>query len=143
MITIRTELRNTISEIVDAKFSDLRNELDGKVNFEAAKSELKTLFESELLETYKRRDNIKLLGLSPCSTEGKENYQQTLQLVVDVAVDIGMNLKEISIAHRLPSNSERKPIVAKFVRRVTKLDYMKKIGNMAQSDTKRELILAT
>ena len=31
---IRTELRNTISEIVDAQISDLRNELDGKVNLE-------------------------------------------------------------------------------------------------------------
>ena len=135
--TIRTELRNTISEVVDAKISDLRNELDGKVNLEATKSKLKTLSESELLETYNRRDNIKVLGLSPCSTDGKENYQQTSKLVVDVAADIGMNLKEedISIAHRLPSNSERKPIIAKFVRRVTKLDFMKKKRNLAQSET--------
>ena len=135
--TIRTELRNTISEIVNVKISDLRNELDGKVNLEAAKSKLKNLSESEVLETYNRRDNIKLLGLSPCSTEGKENYQQTSKLVVDVAADIGINMKEgeISIAHQLPSNSERKPITAKFVRRIRKLDFLKKKRNLAQSDT--------
>ena len=40
--TIRTELRTTISKIVDAKLSDLRNEFNGKVNLEAAKSQLKT-----------------------------------------------------------------------------------------------------
>ena len=34
---IRTELRNTTSEIVDAKIWDPKNELDGKVNLEAAK----------------------------------------------------------------------------------------------------------
>ena len=135
--TLRTELRNTISEIVDSKTSDLRNELDGKVNLEATKSKLKFLSESELLETYNRRDNIKVLELSSCSTDGKENYQQTSKLVVDVTAEIGMNLKEedISIAHRLPSNSERKPIIAKFVRRVTKLDFMKKKRNLAQSET--------
>ena len=41
---IRTELRNTIIEIVDAKISDPRKELDGKVNLEAAKSKLKKTF---------------------------------------------------------------------------------------------------
>ena len=94
------------------------------------------LSKSEPFETYNRRENIKLLGFSPCSTEGKEIYQQTSKLIVDVAADIGMNLKEedISIAHRLPSNSE-KPIIAKFVRRITKLDFMKKKRNLAQSDT--------
>ena len=133
--TIRNELRNTISEIVDAKVSDLRNELEGKVNLEATKSKLKTLSESELWETYNRRDNIKVHGLSPCSTDGKGNYEQTSKIVVDVAADIGMTLKEedISFAHRLPSNFERKPIIAKFVRRVTKLDFMKKKRNLAQS----------
>ena len=135
--TIRNELRNTISEIVDAKISDLRNELEGKVNLEDTKSKLKTLSESELLETYNRRDNIKVLGLSPYSTDGKENYEQTSKLVVDVASDIGMILKEedISFAHRLPSNFERKPIIAKFVRRVRKLDFMKEKRNLAQSET--------
>ena len=68
------------------------------------------------------------------STDGKENYQQTSKLVVDVAADIGMNSKEedISIAHYLPASSQRKPIIAKFVRKVTKLDFMKKKRNLAQ-----------
>ena len=121
---------------------------------EAAKSKLKTS-ESELLETYNKRDNIKLLGLSPCSTEGKENYQQTSKFVVDVAVDIGINLKEgdISIAHQLPSNSERKPIIAKFLRRI-KLDFhgkektwlnctLTKTSKYLKISVKRELILST
>ena len=43
--TIRTELLNAISEVVDAKISDLRSELDGKVNLEAAKSKLITFSE--------------------------------------------------------------------------------------------------
>ena len=48
-----------------------------------------------------------------------------------------MNSKEedISIAHRLPSNSERKPILAKFVRRVTKLDFTKNKRKLAQLET--------
>ena len=126
--TIRTELRITISDTIDAELIDLRNELDDKVNLEAAKSELQTFSESELLETYNRKDNIKQLGLSPCSTESKENYQQTWKLVFDVVADIGIYLKkeDVSIAHRLPSNSERKPMTAKFLRRVIKLDFKKK-----------------
>ena len=64
---------------------------------------------SKLVETYNRRYNIKLLWLYPCSTGGKENYQQTSKLFVDVKANIGMNLKEedISTAHRLPSISEK------------------------------------
>ena len=41
--TIRTEMPNTMSEIFNAKTGDLRKELDGKVNLEAAKSKLKSL----------------------------------------------------------------------------------------------------
>ena len=78
-----------------------------------------------------------MFSLSPCFTDGKENYQQTSKLVVDVAADIGMNSKEedISIAHHLPAKSPRKPIIAKFVRRVTKLDFMKTKRNLAQLET--------
>ena len=54
-----------------------------------------------------------------------------------------MNSKEedISIAHRLPSNSERKPILAKFVRRVTKLDFTKNKRNLAQLETYKNVKL--
>ena len=71
---------------------------------------------------------MKLPGFFPCSAEGIENYQQTSKTNVDVAADISMNWneEEISIKHRLPSKFEIKTIIATFVRRVTKFDFMKK-----------------
>ena len=120
---IRSEIRNTISQIVDKKIEDLKLEMDTKYNFGLEKQQLKTLSETELLETYNRRDNVKIIGLP--EQKSRENYKETAELVIDLAKEMKYNLdpREISIAHRLPKNKGVRPIIAKFVLELPKLIY--------------------
>ena len=124
---LKKELSETINAIVEDKFKTLRAELEDHSNFERRKIELKALSETEFLQTYNRRDNIKILGL-PEQSAGKETYEETSKAVVNLASEIGVKLEEtdISIAHRLPSKGHIKPVIVKFIRRSTKIAMLKK-----------------
>ena len=137
--TIRCEIRNTISEIVEKKTEDLKLEMDTKYNFELEKQQLKTLSETELLETYNRRDNVKIIGLP--EQKSRENYKETAELVIDLAKEMKYDLdpREISIAHRLPKNKGVRPIIAKFVRRNTKIDLLINKRNLKNSEKFRNV----
>ena len=58
--TLRKELRSTINEIVDNKIKNLEIKSNRKLLFESEKADLKTLSETELLESYMRRENVKI-----------------------------------------------------------------------------------
>ena len=124
---MKKELSETINAIVEDKFKTLRAELEEHSNFERRKIELKALSETEFLQTYNRRDSIKILGL-PEQPSGKETYEETSKAVVNLASEIGVKLEEtyISIAHRLPSKGHNKPVIVKFTRRSTKIAMLKK-----------------
>ena len=64
-------MKTAISDIVDEKINKLKSQLDLKIDIEQEKAKLKTLSECELLETYNRRDNIKILGLEQNLAHGQ------------------------------------------------------------------------
>ena len=101
---LKKELSETINAIVEDKFKTLRAELEEHSNFQRGKIELKALSETEFLQTYNRRDNIKILGL-PEQSSGKETHEETSKAVVNLASEIGVKLEEtdISIAHTFNS----------------------------------------
>ena len=116
METIRSELRVRIDEIVDKKVGELRSEMQCELDIQAADAKLKTLSETEILETYNRRDNIKIIGLQSIQ---RETYEETANLIRELTSEMNVQLDErdISIAHRLPSKSANKPVIVKFTRR--------------------------
>ena len=60
--------------------------------------------EAEVLETYNRRENLRVVGIE-CETEYKQN-EVTETKVLDLAkkIEVTMSSSDISIAHRLPTN---------------------------------------
>ena len=87
METIRSELRVTIDEIVDKKVNELRSEMQCELDIQAADAKLKTLSESEILEIYNRRDNIKIIGLQSIHPE---SYEETANLIKELASEMNV-----------------------------------------------------
>ena len=78
--------------------------------------------ETEKLEQYSRKENVKVFGLSESDEEDLEDK------IVNLASDIGVPLerRDISVCHRLRGNGKSpRPVIVKFVRRKTKSDIMK------------------
>ena len=97
------------------------------------KSELTAKCEAEQLETYNRRDNIKILQLREDINENGnfvgENMEHTMQKVLQLSqkLDAKIDEKDISIAHRLPTRKGNiRPIIVKFSRRVAKVEILRK-----------------
>ena len=80
-------------------------------------AKLKTLSETEIPETYNRRDTIKIFGLQAIHPE---SYQETANLLRELTSEIDIQLEEgdISIAHRVLSKSDNKLIIVKFTLRL-------------------------
>ena len=98
---------------------------------------LRTLSEAELLESYNRRDNVKIIGLSETlSNDGKrEQVETTINKVINFgdAIDAKITHTDISIAHRLPIRSGRdKPVIVRFSRRIKKIDLLRKKRTLSQ-----------
>ena len=107
------------------KIDDLREELSCDCEFNMDKTTLKTLSETELLETYNRIDNIKILGAKQAA-QGRENYSETPKFVALIAdeMKVPIDKSDLSIAHRLPSRLDDKPIIARFTRRTVKIEML-------------------
>ena len=132
METIRSELRVTIDEIVDKKVNELRSEMQCELDIQAADAKLKPLSETEIFETYNRRDNIKIIGLQSIH---RESYEETANLIKELASEMNVHVDErdISIAHWLPSKSANKPVIVKFTGRVSKINMLRSKRNLRSS----------
>ena len=124
METIRSELRVTIDEIIDKKLNELRSDMQCELDVQAEDAKLKTFSETEILETYNRRDNIKIIRLQSIH---RESYEETANLIKDLVseMNVQFNERDISVAHRLPSKSANKPVIVKFTRRVSKINMLR------------------
>ena len=119
------ELQCTFNTMIDRALTTAKTEiyaeLRGNIDFVDSKIAVRTKCEAEQLETYNRRDNIKILGLRE-DTNGNgeikgENIEQTLDKVIDLSkkLEADVDSRDISIAHRLPSRKgNTKPIIVKF-----------------------------
>ena len=82
-------------------------------------------WELDALEQYSRRDNIKVFGV-PEQTHGSS--EDCNQVILDLGKKIGVEVSpgDISVSHRVRGGGDGpRPIVAKFVRRDVKSQFMK------------------
>ena len=87
-------------------------------------------------EQYGRRDNVRIFGVEEAPNE------DVYQAVIDVAENAGCQVSraDISICHRVPSRNVKpgqgRPIIAKFVRRQTKIGLMTNKKKLKDSENK-------
>ena len=130
--TLRTEIKDTLSNAITKAVSDMKTEIMGELRedivFVDKKSELKTLCETEQLETYNRRDNLKILGINENLHEDGhlETPSETIEKVLNVSniIESKVTANDISIAHRLGTKSTARPIIVNFSRRIAKVNML-------------------
>ena len=85
-------------------------------------------------KSYNRRDNVKISNLKMDEGKSREEYNETLDKVLEVIdrVESVVEASEISIAHLLPG--KRNPIIVKFNRRVAKLELREKKKKLGEAD---------
>ena len=101
---LQTTIRAAVAEAIAALKKDLLNEVNENLVFAEQRSDLKTLFESEQLENYNRRDNLKIFGLEEDTRTDEtgrmigEKPEQTITKVVEVANAIGAKVDPVDIS---------------------------------------------
>ena len=110
-----SEMTTDIHRKTDEKLARFITEIGTTTNSEDTVTVLKMLSQTELLETYNRRDNVKVFGLPETIDESgnTETNAQTAQAFLDVTADLNVNVDatDISIAHRFPSRYKNRPII--------------------------------
>ena len=138
---IKEQIKSVVETAIGTALSNLKNEMMLWTKEEISKLEkreaLRTLSEAELLESYNRKDNVKIIGLSETlSNDGKrEQVETTINKVISVgdAIDAKITHTDIFIAHRLPTRSGRdKPVIVRFSRRIKKIDLLRKKRTLSQ-----------
>ena len=99
---------------------------------------LKTKCGRELLESYNRRENVRIIGLpeevsDDPAKKNDEDYDTTIEIVVDFpsALESSITSDDISIAHRLPKFNGHPPrhVIVRFTRRVANINLLKSKKN--------------
>ena len=89
--------------------------------------------EAEVLETYNRRDNLRVVGIE-CETEYEQN-EVTEMKVLDLAkkIEVTMASSDVSFAHQLPTNKPGpKPIIVRFARRIARINMLRNRKNLQE-----------
>ena len=136
---IQAEVRNSVTAAINDAIAKLKDEFSQKLTMSEERCNLKSLSEAELLESYNRRDNIKVIGLPEViKDDGKpEAYAETIKEVVKLAdkMEVNVDEQDISIAHRLPSAQRgKRPIIVRFNRRVSKIEMLKRKKSLENLD---------
>ena len=119
--------------LLDEAVKSIKTELRSEMISMEKRLELK--IKSELLESYNRRENIRIIGVPEefkKNKDGKfigEESEKTLEKVIGIANEADANVlpSDISITHRLPGrNGKPRPIIVRFSRRVARLEMLRK-----------------
>ena len=131
LVTVR------VDEAVQAMKEDVLKEVKQELKFMEIRTRLHSMSQTELLEDYNRRDNVKVFGLlCESNAEGvsmEENGNTTIRKVKDVSnsIDAGLSENDISIAHRLPSRKHPKPVIVRFSRSVANIKLLQNKKKLA------------
>ena len=97
--------------------------------------------ESDVHESYNRRDHVKIFNLKMDEGKTRNEYDETIDKVLEFIdrVDAVLEASDIAIAHHLPG--KRNPMIVKFNRSVAKMDSLKKKKNLAEVDDLKYIIV--
>ena len=130
--TIQDQLTTKNKAAVDESLISLREDITKEVKetvFYAEESDLKAKCESEMLESYNRRENVRIIGMPESSTD-------VMDRVVDFAsvLEAEVSANNISIAHPIPTKKPGPRLIVRFSRRVAKVNLLRNKRNLEKFD---------
>lgn len=124
------DIANIITVAVTTAVASAVREITREVmqsNKKIQRSCLVNKYDTDKLEQYMRRDNVRISGIQ----EDEDEEEVILETkVINVAAEIGVELepRDISIAHRLgkPENGKNRPVIVRLCHRKKKSEIMRK-----------------
>ena len=123
---VKLSLEQSVKTLIDEHFKTFKSEMKEEIDQSERHNTLRVKCESEMLESYNRRENLRIVGMT--SGDGYETNETTEAKVLELAKKIDANVvsSDISIAHRLPSKRPGpKPIIVRFARRIAKINLLR------------------
>ena len=123
---LRLTIDQSIKSLIAEHFNSFTTEIKEEMDIRERNNTLRGKCEAEVLETYNRRENLRVVGIE-CETEYEQN-EVTETKVLDLAkkIEVTMASSDISIAHRLPTNKPGpKPIIVRFARRIARINMLR------------------
>ena len=133
---------NAIENALAKMKRELQYELLQKKNSAVNKIDLKAMAQSEELEQYNRRENLRISGIPEATyiDQNETTRPETSQASVHKLVELGrfpeseINQQDISIAHRLPTKKPgHRQLIVLFSRRITKINNLQNNKNLAKA----------
>ena len=132
------KIQEVVLKSIELSLAKIKTEVTTTMMSEIKQSQLQSeaqmWCESERLENYNRRDNVKIFGVDEQwshvngRTYGEDN-EASMKNVISIAIEVGakVEMNDISIAHRIPTRKQgaKRPIIVRFSRRVAKVNLMK------------------
>ena len=123
---LRLTIDQSIKSLIAEHFNSFTTEIKEEMDIRERNNTLRGKCEAEVLESYNRRENLRVVGIE-CETEYEQN-EVTETKVLDLAkkIEVTMASSDISIAHRLPTNKPGpKPIIVRFARRIARINMLR------------------
>ena len=148
---VKATINESIKTMIGQLMADMKREILKEMREEAInqqrEADLKMLCETEMLESYNRRDNVRIIGVPEASKVDANNRpiseasEETMAKVVGIAqqIDAKMDERDISISHRLPGRQQERPIIVRFSRRVGKIELLRKKKKLAESEATKKI----
>ena len=143
---LKQEMKEVMKAMIDDATSDMKKqvftEVKSQLSLQEGRCNLKSLCETELVESYTRRENLRIIGVaSEAEERNHESNANTANKVVNIAKSIGAKFTQhdISIAHRLRGRRKSKPIIVRFCRRVAKVEILKKKRQLNEKESTKDI----
>ena len=132
--TLQTIISEMISKAIEPVKTTIMSAVEQNMKDLELKMSLKAMSEAEQLESYNRRENIRVIGLSePPQIQNSDGRLREAEDIPTKILEISneckaaISLQDISIAHRLPSKKAgAKPVIVRFARRSARIDLLRK-----------------
>lgn len=129
--TLSTEFGKLV-KIMETRLDPIKDlvadmgKLKVELNTNLEKNRLLCKYDSDAIEQYSRRDNIRITGIT--EVEGEDLFAKITEITKDIGVVVDPRL-DISTVHRVgrrnATGTHSRPIICKFVRRRTKDEVMR------------------
>ena len=124
---LRLTIDQSIKSLIAEHFNSFTTVIKEEMDIRERNNTLRGKCEAEVLETYNRRENLRVVGIE-CETEYEQN-EVTETKVLDLAkkIEVTMASSDISIAQWLPTNKPGpKPIIVRrFARRIARINMLR------------------
>ena len=134
-VAIPSAVKQAVEQVKEEMKAEIIKHIEDDLYYQEERCNVAAMSQAETVENYTRRDNIRISGVQEDSDHtGNRNVPEkdsvTIKKVIEVAtsIEVEVDERDISTAHRLPGRKAgKRVIIAHFARRLVKTQKQKEV----------------